>query len=111
MPKDFWRWCRLWQVMNNDTKCSSWLRKRPTGQKQSRGEFACCKITSEAGRSNATLADHHGPVHADIPGWVERVSLPAHPVAMIGSSARRLSVAGIKTTARPALPLQISTQV
>src|SRR6266851_5296360 len=56
MPKDFWRWCRLWQVMNNDTKCSSWLRKRPTGQKQSRDKFACCKITSEAGRSNATFA-------------------------------------------------------
>src|SRR5713226_10752245 len=56
MPRDFWRCCRLWQVMNNGTKCCGWPRKRPTGQKQSRGKFACCKITSKAGRSNATFA-------------------------------------------------------
>src|SRR5882724_5670896 len=52
--------------MNNDTKCCSWLRKRPTGQKQSRGKFACCKITSEAGRSNATFAAH-GTGHDEHP--------------------------------------------
>src|SRR5713226_10559153 len=52
--------------MNNDTKCCSWLRKRPTGQKQSRGKFACCKITSEAGRSNATFAAH-GAGHDEHP--------------------------------------------
>ena len=56
-------------MINNDTKCGSWLRKRPTGQKQSRGNFACCKITSEAGSSNATFAAH-GPVHDDIPGLI-----------------------------------------
>src|SRR5713226_8813140 len=50
MLEDFWRWYRLWQLMNNDTKCCTWLRRRRKGPKQSRGKFACYKITSEAGR-------------------------------------------------------------
>ncbi len=59
--------------MNNDTEMLQLAEEETDRAEAIRRQIRLLQDTSEAGRSNATFATL-GPVHDDIPGWVESVS-------------------------------------